>query len=162
MSTHRRARRHRHRSESSRTLTLRNGDALRKQRLRTPMTRCFHGKRRYFTRADAELVLGSIDTRDPRRREVRCYQCPACHGWHLTSQTVEQYSASRAETSPVRAPIKLDVPVSSSPVPTPAQLAARLGVRPITPPAPRPSPATARLRRLFDRVRRQLTERRRH
>ncbi|MGW6729950.1 hypothetical protein ACWF9G_28965 [Nocardia sp. NPDC055029] len=123
------------------------------------MTRCFHGKRRYYTRADAELVLGGIDTRDPRRREVRCYQCPACHGWHLTSQTIEQYAAS--PTPPVRAPIKLDVPVSTSPVPTPAQLAARLGARPITTPAPHPAPTISRLRTLFDRIRRQLAERRR-
>lgn len=161
MSSHRRARHRRHRSGSSRALTLRNGEDLRKQRLRTPVTRCFHGKRRYFTRADAELVLGGIDTRDPRRREVRCYQCPACHGWHLTSQTIEQYAASTAQTPPLRAPIKLDVPVSSSPVPSPAQLAARLKVRPITPPAPRHASTITRLRTLFDQIRRQLAERRR-
>ncbi|MFD6390779.1 hypothetical protein [Nocardia sp. NPDC060259] len=125
------------------------------------MKRCFHGKRRFFTRADAELVLGGIDTRDPRRREVRSYQCPACHGWHLTSQTIEQYAASTSPTAPGRAPIKLDVPISSSPVPTPAQLAARLGVRPTASPAPHPASTTTRLRALFDRIRRQLTQRRR-
>ncbi|MFC4127219.1 hypothetical protein [Nocardia rhizosphaerae] len=109
-----------------------------------------HGKRRYFTQADAELVLGALHTsRDPRRREVRSYLCSTCHGWHLTSTTIEQYTAARTAR---RAPITLAVPETRDPIPTPAELAARLGAHP----APATPAATGRLLTALTRLRRRL------
>ncbi|RBO92485.1 hypothetical protein DFR74_103128 [Nocardia puris] len=77
-------------------LLVRSGAELRKTRARIPATRCIGGgKRRYFTRGDAELVLASLDRDDPRRRERRAYRCPMCHGWHLTSRTLAQHRAEQ-------------------------------------------------------------------
>lgn len=153
MSTHRQTRNRPRHTGNARTLAVRHGDDLRRKSLRTPATRCFHGKRRYFTQADAELVLGSLRTSlDPRRREVRSYLCPACHGWHLTSKTPEQYAAARPAG---RAPITLAVPETRGPVPTPAELVARLAARPApTAPAPTERPVTilTRLRRRLFRL----------
>lgn len=45
-------------------------------------------KIRYRDRIAAELVLASLVRRDRTNRattERRSYQCPDCHGWHLTS-----------------------------------------------------------------------------
>ncbi|MFE3541788.1 hypothetical protein ACFXK0_02315 [Nocardia sp. NPDC059177] len=132
MSTHRHTRARRH---QGRALTLRHGDDLRKLRASVPTTRCHHGKRRYFTQLDAELVLRSLDRRDPRRQECRAYVCPACHGWHLTSQSLRQYRDAHTVT---RAPITLgDIPPRTGPMPTPADLA-RLRT-PVQPAGPAPS-----------------------
>ncbi|TFI30103.1 hypothetical protein E4P36_04965 [Streptomyces sp. 4R-3d] len=48
---------------------------------------CPSGKRRYRDRVGAQLALAVIRRRGTaRRRETRAYRCPACRGWHLTSQ----------------------------------------------------------------------------
>lgn len=48
---------------------------------------CPTGKQRYRDRLAAKFALLRISTDDnPRRREKREYRCPACLGWHLTSQ----------------------------------------------------------------------------
>ena len=48
---------------------------------------CPTGKLRYRDRLEAQLALLRVSTDDdPRRKEKRSYQCPHCHGWHLTSQ----------------------------------------------------------------------------
>lgn len=49
-------------------------------------------KRRYRTEQDAMLVLSAVHE-DPRTRRVpgRCYLCPHCNGWHLTSQPPGNY-----------------------------------------------------------------------
>jgi hypothetical protein len=60
---------------------------------RTCRRRCITGKRYYADRAGALAAL--IDAKLARfrgehgwgdRRETRTYECPKCHGWHLTSQ----------------------------------------------------------------------------
>ena len=47
-------------------------------------------KRRYNSAKDAQDDLGNIERyakRHPNQRlPIRAYQCPHCHGWHLTSQ----------------------------------------------------------------------------
>ena len=67
MSTRRHLHHRRIRSGNPSIPTLRRGDDLRKQRFRVPTTRCLHGKRRYFTRSDA-------DVRRIRRRSDRDQQ----------------------------------------------------------------------------------------
>lgn len=61
------------------------------------MTRCT--KRRYRTRVDALLALSrtqhaaAVHARHQKandRAEQRAYRCPACLGWHLTSQEVDR------------------------------------------------------------------------
>lgn len=51
---------------------------------------CPTGKRRFVTEqyARAELVGTAIarNTGRNQRQECRCYQCPMCGGWHLTSK----------------------------------------------------------------------------
>lgn len=47
---------------------------------------CRNGKRRF---PDRESALGALkatsqSTRD--RKPLRVYDCPMCHGWHLTSE----------------------------------------------------------------------------
>ncbi|MFJ6239814.1 hypothetical protein ACIQH0_37810 [Streptomyces griseus] len=48
------------------------------------MNTCLTGKRRYRNRLDARIALANTRRRD--RGEKRAYQCPGCHGWHLTSK----------------------------------------------------------------------------
>ena len=51
-------------------------------------TRCAEsGKLRYRNRRDADHVVAGMD-RDGMHREraLRSYECPYCHGWHLTSK----------------------------------------------------------------------------
>lgn len=52
------------------------------------MTRCpKHGKRRYRSEADARAGMSGTKKRgDGRTPARRVYQCPDCHGWHLTSK----------------------------------------------------------------------------
>ncbi|WP_157224813.1 hypothetical protein [Nocardia thailandica] len=159
MSTHRHLRHRRRRAGGPRSLSLRHGADLRTRQIPIPATRCFYGKRRYFTRSDAELVLTGLVGRGPRRREKRSYLCPACHGWHLTSSTLEQYRASQAvperRSTPARAPIRLDVPPRTGPVPTPAEVARRRGVR-VTAPAASPDRSIrARVRAFVRRIMRR-------
>lgn len=47
-------------------------------------------KRRYRTEPDAQLALVHIRD-DPKTPKVpwRCYLCPHCKGWHLSSQNPE-------------------------------------------------------------------------
>jgi hypothetical protein len=51
---------------------------------------CFAtGKRRYSTANDAALALSmarSSVNRTGQANEIRYYQCPHCHAWHLTSK----------------------------------------------------------------------------
>lgn len=49
-------------------------------------------KRRYRTEPEAILELANV-RRDPRTPRIpgRCYLCPHCNGWHLTSQPPEHY-----------------------------------------------------------------------
>jgi hypothetical protein len=61
------------------------------RRRRCPAT----GKLRYGSRVDAERELAAARASgNPRRREVRAYECPHCGMWHLTSQL-----ATRAATN---------------------------------------------------------------
>lgn len=50
--------------------------------------RCRTLKRRYKDHESARRALVNLAKRGPRRGStlVRCYQCPHCNGWHLTSQ----------------------------------------------------------------------------
>jgi hypothetical protein len=58
---------------------------------RHPLEGCVTGKRCYATAAaahDALLstrVAGALRDTCHRRREQRCYVCPSCGHWHLTS-----------------------------------------------------------------------------
>ena len=54
------------------------------------MTTC--RKIRYSTKQRASAALAVILLRDKRpedHREKRYYECPRCHGWHLTSRAEE-------------------------------------------------------------------------
>lgn len=62
------------------------------------MSHCPTGKFRYRDRIAAQLALATIDTTGPKRRETRAYPCPACRGWHLTSQ--EQRTKPRRKQRP--------------------------------------------------------------
>lgn len=43
-------------------------------------------KIRYRTRIDAMISLATLRHQDkPDHTEQRCYRCPRCRGWHLTS-----------------------------------------------------------------------------
>lgn len=53
------------------------------------------GKRRYRDKRESVIFLHRAQTArrwadqdgtDTRRNEKRVYECPACHGWHATSQ----------------------------------------------------------------------------
>ncbi|MGS2809901.1 hypothetical protein [Nocardia sp. MW-W600-9] len=121
-----------------------------------------HGKRRYFTRLDAEVVLAGL-RRDPARREKRSYQCPTCHGWHLTSQTLEQYTAeryarqsARTQTQPPITPAEPHRPV---PPPTPADVAVRLEGHNTAPVPLQQNSALPLLRELLRRIWRRLAGR---
>ena len=51
------------------------------------MTRDDCRKRRYRDRIAALLALAGTGRRKrTRKQETRAYRCPACKGWHLTSQ----------------------------------------------------------------------------
>jgi hypothetical protein len=55
----------------------------------TRRKRC-RGKRKFQTELDAQLALASIRRQGLRptgKREQRCYSCPHCGAWHLTSQS---------------------------------------------------------------------------
>ncbi|MET8648921.1 hypothetical protein [Nocardia aurea] len=135
--------RRQHRRQRGSTLTLRHGDDLKKHSARIPTTRCPYGKRRYYNRHDAEIVLSCMDRSDPQRREQRSYLCPACGGWHLTSQSRAEYTAAThpanradaiveptvsgavATVSVAPTPRRYDIPVRRSPMPTPGEVAAR-------------------------------------
>lgn len=45
---------------------------------------CRTGKMRYRDELDAKIALARVRWKD--RGEKRCYRCPLCRGWHLTSQ----------------------------------------------------------------------------
>jgi hypothetical protein len=52
---------------------------------------CSSGKLRYKDRIGARMALLRIQGRRSRQHQRRdneagLYQCPECHGWHLTSQ----------------------------------------------------------------------------
>ncbi|MFC5181372.1 hypothetical protein [Actinomadura harenae] len=61
-------------------------------RRRTPNRnpgRCPTGKVRFRDRIAATLALATIQRQgrqDRDKAEARAYRCPACSGWHLTSQ----------------------------------------------------------------------------
>lgn len=55
------------------------------------MQRC--SKYRYRSEIGAKLALANIRHTDSSRRpkqEQRAYRCPACHGWHLTSNPLRK------------------------------------------------------------------------
>ncbi|WP_040797944.1 hypothetical protein [Nocardia higoensis] len=158
---------HRHRRADHRRTggrrTLGCGEDLRKRSARVPTTRCINGgKRRYFTRSDAELALSGVDHDDPRRREQRCYQCPACHGWHLTSLSLAEYVETRipqrshdtpahprridrgatTASRPARAARVSFDHITAGPAPSPAEVAARARTRAPVRPAPQEKPTT--------------------
>ncbi len=45
--------------------------------------RSCESKNRYATRMDAEAAIAACA--EHGTRGLRCYRCPHCHGWHLTS-----------------------------------------------------------------------------
>ncbi len=45
---------------------------------------CVTGKARYRDRSSANVVLRNVQARGGGLE--RCYQCPLCQGWHLTSR----------------------------------------------------------------------------
>jgi hypothetical protein len=49
---------------------------------------CPSGKVRHYDRIAALMALASVRGKGERRPkdERRAYECPQCHGWHLTSQ----------------------------------------------------------------------------
>lgn len=48
--------------------------------------RTCNGKRRYRSHQEAIQSLHHIKNTSKRDRQpVRAYECPRCHGWHLTS-----------------------------------------------------------------------------
>ncbi len=147
----RRSRRRQHRGTSP--FALRHGDELLMRRAPIPTTRCPHGKRRYYTRLDAEVVLVGL-RRDPARREQRSYECPTCHGWHLTSMTLDQYNAQRyarqSARTQTRPPSTLAVP--PQPTPTPADVSVQLEGRTAAPILLQQNSALPRLRALLRRV----------
>lgn len=49
--------------------------------------RCPSGKRRFRDRQSAAAAITYTKQRSTREVvPVRCYECPQCHGWHLTSK----------------------------------------------------------------------------
>jgi len=42
------------------------------------------GKKRYASRAKAQEMRNQLD-RKRRAKNLKVYQCPHCHDWHLTS-----------------------------------------------------------------------------
>jgi hypothetical protein len=60
------------------------------------------GKRWFGDRISAELALAAIRHHGEDRSEKmprRAYECPGCHGWHLTSKGSQPYSVRAASTS---------------------------------------------------------------
>ena len=61
---------------------------------------CLSGKVRFRGQDEAKDALTSavyaraVAGATSRRREVRCYPCQACGGWHLTSQPLHATAAS--------------------------------------------------------------------
>ncbi|WP_185893616.1 hypothetical protein [Streptomyces sp. WAC08241] len=52
-----------------------------------PCGQCPTGKRRYYDRIRADIVLARIQrSNNPHRQEKRVYRCRTCRGWHLTSR----------------------------------------------------------------------------
>ncbi len=56
---------------------------------------CESGKVRFRDERSAQMVLTNAKIRaafhnKPKRREVRTYLCPYCHGWHLTSKPARE------------------------------------------------------------------------
>ncbi|WP_446223325.1 hypothetical protein ACTWPB_27135 [Nocardia sp. IBHARD005] len=124
MASHRKHRGQHRPHRTTRELTVRSGADLRRRYAAIPTTRCAGGKRRYFNRGDAELVLANLG---PQRQEKRSYECPGCHGWHLTSQTLDEYRRSQLEPRP--ASLRFAGIPASGQVPSPAELAARSAAR---------------------------------
>lgn len=56
------------------------------------MKTCFEhpDKKRFFTEKDAETAILTSDFKD-----LRCYYCDACEGWHLTSKLKKYYKVDR-------------------------------------------------------------------
>lgn len=54
------------------------------------MTLCpITGKRQFASKAEAAAEIATCKAKaksEPRRRESRCYRCPHCEVWHLTSR----------------------------------------------------------------------------
>lgn len=159
MSTHRQHRSRRRHHRGSHTFPLRHGNDLLTRRPQIPTTRCRHGKRRYFTRLDAEVVLAGL-RRDPARREKRSYECPACHGWHLTSKTLEEYTAERYASQSAglqtRPPITLVVPDQPTPMPSPADVAVQRKCDTAASVPPQQNSVLTRLREILRRAWRRL------
>lgn len=49
--------------------------------------RTCQGKRRFRDREEAVAAIRTLRTKSDRGKHPhRAYECPTCHGWHLTSQ----------------------------------------------------------------------------
>ena len=73
----------------------------RKRRRRRAVKRCFYSKKIiYKTKEEAELQLKLIQFWNrPGCKEVKFYECPFCHYWHITSKEVyERRKPSGSET----------------------------------------------------------------
>lgn len=60
------------------------------------MSHC--SKVRFNSRRGAEAALEDIWSRPGevgRKREIRCYRCPDCKGWHLTSEASRHARSGR-------------------------------------------------------------------
>lgn len=62
-----------------------------RSRKRSHSTTTCKGKRRFRDQREAESALHSIANRTGGEGRIprRTYECPNCHGWHLTAQEVD-------------------------------------------------------------------------
>ena len=64
-------------------------------------TRCkATGKRRFRDEIAAKLALAEMQRAG--RDEKRCYFCPSCRGWHVTSEPLKERKDPKALTSSCR------------------------------------------------------------
>lgn len=56
-----------------------------KHRRRKRRNNCVTGKVRYRDQTEALAAIHGLKESDSEVIPIRCYQCPKCNGWHLTS-----------------------------------------------------------------------------
>lgn len=65
---------------------------MKSKRFRVDRRSC--GKRRFMSATEAQMALLRIQGYGSRDVvPVRFYECPLCHGWHLTSKPMREESA---------------------------------------------------------------------
>ena len=71
---------------------------LRTRSMRVRVTKCrVTGKRRYSSEVDAKIAkAGTADNVKREKVEQRAFLCKHCRGFHLTSQSVEEYNRRKA------------------------------------------------------------------